>query len=119
MLPVAFLLAVLFASPAIPQGTEGKVEDMETVVSALREKVSRQEAQIKEIVAYLQAQKAEAKALREAIEGARTGGFIPSGANPGSRETLLNGLETYAERATLKVPGTPSGEEPSEEPSDE
>ncbi len=114
-LPVAFLLAVLLASPAIPQGTEGKVEDMETVVSALREKVSRQEAQIKEIVVYLQAQKAEAKELGRALDAARAGGFTYPAPNTEAREELLKGLERYSKQATVKVPGTPAGEEPSDE----
>jgi len=117
-LPFALLLAVFLAAPAVPQGTEGKVEDLDTVVAALRDKVAKQEAMLQqhearmqEVVAYLQAQKAEAKELGKRLDAARTGGFTFPAPNTEAREALLAGLERWARQAAVKVPGTPEGED--------
>jgi septal ring factor EnvC (AmiA/AmiB activator) len=90
------LVALLLVPPASSQDNQGQVEDLQTTIVVLKEKIAAQDAQLKKIEELLAQQKEGAKELAKALLAAEKGGFAYPAPNPESREKLLKGLQRFA-----------------------
>jgi len=98
-LPLA-LLCLVFAVPALSQGSEKKEDDLATQVKKLTEQVEKQQKAIDELTKRAEADKKAAASLAKQLTKARKGGFTYPAPNIDAREALLGGLEAFAgERA--------------------
>jgi len=102
-------LALLLSIPAISQDETPTVEQQ---VEALNKKVEEQDAALKQLQAYVDNQKAQAKRLSKDLTTAEEGGFLmPVPAND-AKKSLLSGLQEFAVVAAGATPKpADSGEE--------
>jgi len=110
----ALFVALLFVVPALSQDNQGKVEDMETTVNVLKEKVAAQDVQLKALTDYVDGQKLAAAKLAKALDASKSAGFNDAAITPESREKLLQGLAAFAKsaaagKAAPEEPETPEG----------
>lgn len=96
LLILSLLVALVLVPPASSQDNQGQVEDLQTTIVVLKEKIAAQDAQLKKIEEQLAQQTEEAKALAKALLAAEKGGFTYPAPNTESREKLLKGLQRYA-----------------------
>jgi len=93
-LPLA-LLCLVFAVPALSQGTE-KADDLATQVKKLTERVDEQQQAVEKLEARVKAEKKAATALAKQLKKSRKDGFTYPAPNISAKESLLAGLESFA-----------------------
>jgi len=101
-------LALLLCLPALSQD---EAPTLDQQVEALTKKVEEQDAALKELQAYVDHQKTQAKRLAKSLAAAEEGGFLmPVPAND-AKKSLLSGLQDFAGVAAGATPKPDSGEE--------
>jgi hypothetical protein len=101
-------LALLLSLPALSQDGGPTLDEK---VEALTKKVEEQDAALKQLQAYVDNQKAQAKRLSKSLANAEQQGFLLAGTNNDAKVSLLKGLEDYA--------GVAAGGAPAKKDSDE
>jgi hypothetical protein len=101
-------LALLLSLPAVSQD-EGPTLDEK--VEVLIKKVEEQDAALKELKAYVDNQKAQAKRLGKSLATAEKEGFTLPAPNNDAKESLLKGLQEFADVAAGSEPRKDNGEE--------
>ncbi|MCZ6598848.1 MAG: hypothetical protein O7B99_14515 [Planctomycetota bacterium] len=121
LLPIVFVAALLgvFALPEAPAAAPQDPADKEsgnlaTELAVLRQEVARQEALLKDTLAYLQNQAEAAGKLDQVFDRSEELGFI-AGINFNSREVLLSGLRAYTAAQRKGVPGAPKKPAPADD----
>ena len=89
-LPIALLVALVLAVPAIPQ--DDSKPDLAKRVKLLEKKLTKQEAALKAVEAYMATQDARGAELASALAVAEKKGFLDAGANVDAKEALFKGL---------------------------
>lgn len=102
-------LALLLSLPAVSQEAGGPTLDEK--VEALTKKVEEQDAALKELQAYVENQKAQAKRLDKSLAKAEEEGFLLPAPNNDAKASLLKGLQEFAGVAAGGEPEKDSGEE--------
>ncbi len=104
----ALLLALIVAAPAAPQGgpvpADEQIATLVGEVSLLKDKVAKQEALLKELVAYHQTRKADNEKLAGALQVAYKAGYTYPSPQPKAREALYQAILAYANDGTRNVP---------------
>jgi septal ring factor EnvC (AmiA/AmiB activator) len=104
----AICLALLLSLPAVSQ-EEGPT--LEQKVADLTKKVEEQGAALKELQAYVDHQKTQAKRLNKSLSNAEEQGFLLPAPNNEAKKSLLDGLHAFADVAGGAEPKKDSDEE--------
>ena len=107
LIPALFLMLIV-AAPAVPQGgavpADEQIATLVGEVTVLKEKVAKQDALLKELLAFHETRKADNEKLVVALQAAYKAGYTYPSPQPKAREALYQAILGYAKNGTRNVP---------------